>query len=198
MLDKSIPYIGVLMVKTDTTIYPRYNLPKGFTLSGYRVGYEIEWAKLMFEVEQTNTLEEAQKIFAEEFLPMPELLTKQCLFALDKDGEIAATASLWHGSHFGENFQRIHWVATRPKYQSKGLVKALLTKLFDVYNELGYKNFIYLTSQTWSYKALNIYSKFGFKPFMNDEPIAWNNKAQEAWGIIDQKIMEYKQVGRKF
>lgn len=179
MLDKSIPYIGVLMVKTDTTTYPHFDIPEGFTLTGYCIGFEIEWAKLMFEVEQTNTLEEAEKIFEKEFLSIPELLFKQCLFALDKNGEIAATASLWHGSHFGEVFQRIHWVATRSKYQGKGLVKALLTRLFDVYNELGYKNFIYLTSQTWSYKALNIYSKFGFKPFMDENPVVWNNKAQD-------------------
>lgn len=196
MLDKSIPYIDVLMVKTDTKTYPYFELPEGFVLTGFRPGYETEWAKLMFESNQTDTLKEAEDIFEKEFLSSPELLPKQCLFALDKNGRVAAVASLWHGKHFGESFQRIHWVATRLEYQGMGLAKALLTKLFDVYNELGYNGFIYLTSQTWSYKALNIYYKFGFKPFMDENPVAWNNKAKEAWDIIEKKITEYKLSGK--
>lgn len=202
MLDKSIPHIGVLMVKTDTSTYPCFELPNGFALSGYQEGYETEWANLMFDIGQTDTLKEAQDIFEKEFLSMPSLLAKQCLFALDHNGRIVATASLWHGEHFGKTFQRIHWVASCPQHQGKGLIKALLTKLLDVYNEFCYKDFIYLTSQTWSYKALNIYAKFGFKPYKGEKPINWKDdtfeeKNETAWTMIEQKIELYERMKRE-
>lgn len=198
MLDKSIPHIGVLMVKNDTDVYPHFNLPSGFTFSGYKSGYEIEWAKLIFESDMTDTLKEAEEIFKNEFLSMPDQLPGRCLFALDCYGKIVATGSLWFGEHFGKYLQRIHWIAQSQGYQGKGLIKALMTKLLDVYNELGFRDFIYLTSQTWSYKALNIYSKFGFYPYRGIKPINWkadnfdaNNEL--ALDIINKKINEYNQ-----
>lgn len=197
MLDKSIPYTSVLMVKTDTQNYPHYDLPQGYSISGYQTGFDAEWAKLNVEIDHIGSLTEAENIFKNDFLSRPELLFKQCLFVLDKCGEVAAVASLWHGDDFGETFQRIHWVAASPRHQGKGLVKALMTRLMDIYNELGYKDFIYLSTQTWSYKAINIYSQFGFKPYMGEKPV--NRKREfseekniEAWRLIQQKIDEYK------
>ena len=197
MLDKSIPHIGILMTKTDTKNYPRFELPIGFAFCGYKAGYEKEWADLMFELGQTDTLKQAQEVFENEFLSKPELLQKQCLFVLDKSGEVAACGSLWHGEHFGKQLWRIHWIATKPNYQGKGLIKALLTKLLDIYNELGFDGFVYLTSQTWSYKAINLYSKFGFMPYKGEKPQNWktenyDSENNKAWQIIDSKIAEYK------
>jgi Acetyltransferases len=90
-------------------------------------------------------------------------------------------------------------VATLPEYQGKGLTKALLTRLFDLYNELGFDGFIYLTSQTWSYKAINIYSKFGFLPYTGQKPLNWTGEnetfsveTEKAWDMIQHKIWQYK------
>jgi N-acetylglutamate synthase-like GNAT family acetyltransferase len=116
---------------------------------------------------------------------------------LDKSGEVAACGSLWHGEHFGKQLWRIHWIATKSNYQGKGLIKALLTKLLDIYDELGFDGFVYLTSQTWSYKAINLYSKFGFMPYKGEKPQNWitenyDSENNKAWQIIDCKIAEYK------
>ncbi|MEG6613552.1 GNAT family N-acetyltransferase [Pseudoclostridium thermosuccinogenes] len=196
MLDKSIPYIGVIMVKTDTANYPRYELPDGFAFKGYQPGDEEKWAKLIFDSGLTGTLKEAEDIFEREFLKLPELLPKQCIFVVDDDGKAAATASLWPGEHFGKTLQRVHWVAASPDYQGKGLAKALMTKVMDVYNELGYKDFIYLATQTWSYKAINIYSQFGFVPYMGQKPVNWKADNYEennrlAWKMIKEKLAGY-------
>ena len=201
MIDKSLPYIGVVMVKTDTKNYPCYELPEGYTFSGYRKGFEEQWAEIMYKVDHTDTLQQARDIFEREFMSMHELMPRQCLFVLDREGKVAATASLWHGNHFGKTYQRIHWVATCPEHQGKGLVKALMTKLLDLYNELGYKDFIYLTTQTWSYKAINIYYQFGFVPYMGEKPVNWRAENFEeknilAWKVIDEKIAEYKHKQR--
>ena len=102
---------------------------------------------------------------------------------------------------------RIHWVAVAPKYQGLGILKAMVTRLLDIYNELGYEGYIHLTSQTWSYKALNVYIKFGFKPYYGEKPANWiarnltsgnfepwdyKEKNEEAWNMIFKKINEYQ------
>jgi len=197
MLDKTVPFYGVLMIKSDTKNYPCFNLPDGYEFSGYHAGFETAWAEMMFALEQTDTLAQAEEIFKYEFLSDAELLKKQCLFILDNDKNIAATASLWHGAHFGQTLPRLHWVATKPEYQGKGLMKAMISRLFDIHNELGYRDFIYLTTQTWSYKAINIYEKFGFKPYLGAKPTNWIsddfNHNNLAWNIISNKIIEYRQ-----
>ncbi len=196
MLDKSLPLVGVIMVKKDTSNYPRYELPEGYVFSGYKKGFEKQWAKIQYELEQTETLEAAEKIWEKEYSSYPELLEQKCIFVLTEEGEIAAYGSLWHGEHFGEEFQRFHWIATAPKFQGKGLIKAVLTKILDLYNELGYKDFIYLTSQTWSIKALNLYKKYGFEPYLGEKPKNWvmenfEETSKKAWELIEEKISQY-------
>lgn len=194
MLDKSLPYYGVIMVKTDTNIYPNFPLPEGFTLCGYQPGFEQFWADIMLATQQTDSLAEGLAIFQKDFLPRKDLLASQCLFVLDSAGKAVATASLWHGHHFGVELPRIHWVAVSPEAEGKGLAKALLSRLCGIYNELGYHDFLYLGSQTWSYHAIHLYTTFGFHPYMGEQPINWqttggsfSSENKKAWDIIKQK-----------
>lgn len=194
MLDKSLPYYGVIMVKNDTNTYPNFPLPEGFTLCGYQPGFEQFWADIMLATQQTDSLAEGLAIFQKDFLPRKDLLASQCLFVLDSAGKAVATASLWHGDHFGAELPRIHWVAVSPEAEGKGLAKALLTRLCGIYNELGYHDFLYLGSQTWSYPAIHLYTTFGFHPYMGEQPINWqttggsfSSENKKAWDIIKQK-----------
>ena len=221
-LDRSIPHIGVIMEKTDTSEYPRYELPPGFSFSRYRPGFENLWARLHFEVEQVDSLDEAETVFKREFIdgkgmdwsdktierlesvnieasPCFKALNEKMIFVMDSNNDLAGTGSIWDGKHFGEVRQRLHWITVSPKYQNKGISKAIVSKLLDIYNDLGYSGYIYLTSQTWSYKALNVYAHFGFRPYMGDRPKNWRGlepcnyteKNAEAWNIINEKISEY-------
>ncbi|MDW7659664.1 MAG: GNAT family N-acetyltransferase [Bacillota bacterium] len=198
MLDRSIPYIGVLMEKFDTDNYPVYLLPAGYSFCLYRQGLEEDWCRLQLESKQVDSLEAAQRIFADEFVIRPDLLARQCFFVSDdRTNEIVGTASLWTGSHFGEERHRLHWVTVDTRYQGKGLAKALLTRVFDCYNEQDYSGYIYLTSQTWSYKALNLYASFGFLPYFGPKPANWKStedfarETETAWKLIRQKIDAY-------
>ena len=197
MLDKSLPFIGVIMVKTDIKNYPRFELPPGYRFSGFQAGFEERWARLMFSVDQTDTLDEARTLFAKEFLTESALLPKRCVFVLDEHGEAVAAASLWHGGKFGKDLPRIHFVAAAPEHQEKGLVKALMTRLLDIHNGLGLGDFLYLTTQTWSYKAINIYERFGFAPYTGEKPALWQSddfggENERAWEMIHEKIGQYK------
>lgn len=197
MLDKSIPHIGVLMEKIDTTNYPHYELPVGYNFCSYEKGFENSWSYLQFSLGQTDSLEEANKIFQKEFLSRPVDMVKRCVFVRNDKGDIIGTASVWYGNHFGKELQRVHWVAVAKEDQKKGIAKALLTKVLDIYNELGFKDYIYLTSQTWSYKALNLYLSFGFRPYLGKMPVNWRSVAFEeenkkAWKMINAKINVYQ------
>lgn len=194
MLDKTLPHFNVLMEKPDTAQYPRYALPDGFRFASYQPEYAEKWAQLIYMLEQTDTLQEARDLFSREFLSRPALLEKQCVFVLDEAGEVAATASLWPGSHLGREHLRIHWVSAAPKHQGKGLVKALLTYLLDLYGQLDHDGFLYLSSSTWNIKAINLYMQFGFVPYKGKVPAAWKGGRdyqkdfQAAWPLIYEKL----------
>ncbi len=205
-LDKSIQHIGVIMEKFDANIYPRFELPLNYSFVNYYEGLEKEWTRLQLEVEQVDALEEAEEQFSKEFLPYKEDLYKQMIFVKNDKDEVVATSCIWNGRMFGDDRMRIHWVAVSPKYQGLGISKAMMTKLLDIYNELGNERYIHLTSQTWSYKAINIYIKFGFKPYLGEKPTNWKavnltsgnfepwdykEKNEEAWDIIHKKIGEH-------
>lgn len=229
-LDKSIQHIGVLMEKFDTSIYPIYQLPLGYKFISYQKGIEKEWAKLQFATGQVDTILEAETAFQKEFLngknmnwnkkeyvplltnerkssPFYKEIHKKMVFIIDSKGELVATGCIWNGSIFGDDRIRLHWIAVSPNHQGKGLAKALVTRLLELYNEFDYSGYLYLTSQTWSYRALNIYMKFGFKPYFGEKPKNWlavnltsgnfepwnyEEKNKEAWEIIYNKISLYE------
>ena len=200
MMDKTIPYIGVLMTCQDADSYPRCPLPSGYTMRLYQPGMEQEWAALQVSVEHMDTLEDALSRFASELAVDPETLKERGVFVYSPDGKLAASAILWYGNHFGRTLARVHWVAVTPEEQGKGLCKALMTILMDLYHQHNLTGGLYLTSQTWSYKALNIYRRFGFKPYYGPKPSGWKTEsddfeqdAREAWNLIEQKLKAYRQ-----
>ncbi|EEA85063.1 GNAT family N-acetyltransferase [Peptacetobacter hiranonis] len=171
--------IKVLMEKNNPSEYPKFDLPEGFSLVKYKDGYEKDWAKIQTDLEQFESIDEALKCFKDTFLDVTDDVYKKCFFIQNKDGKNIATASIWNGNHFGKTLQRIHWVAVSKEYQGLGLAKSLVSAALDVFNELGFKDYIYLTSQVSSYKALNIYSKFGFIPYTDKMPINWDMDEKE-------------------
>ncbi len=171
--------IKVLMEKNNPSEYPKFDLPEGFSLVKYKDGYEKDWAKIQTDLEQFESIDEALKCFKDTFLDVTDDVYKKCFFIQNKDGKNIATASIWNGNHFGKTLQRIHWVAVSKEYQGLGLAKSLVSAALDVFNELGFKDYIYLTSQVSSYKALNIYSKFGFVPYTDKMPINWGMDEKE-------------------
>lgn len=62
---------------------------------------------------------------------------------------------------------------------------------------MGYRDFLYLVTQTWSYKAIRLYEKFGFLPYKGPKPVNWKSddfdaENLRAWNIIEEKIAEYR------
>jgi predicted GNAT family acetyltransferase len=151
MLDKTIPHMGVLMVLEQAAKYPIYSLPDGYTFELYQDGYENSWAKMQYLNGQIDSFEEAQMCFDNEFKSRINEVRQNMFFVKAPSGQLVATASIWDGKHFGETKPRIHWVSVNADQQGKGLAKALMTRVMDRHMEMDQGNFLYLTSQTWSY-----------------------------------------------
>jgi GNAT superfamily N-acetyltransferase len=195
--DKELPYIQVLMEKNDTAVYPRYGLPEGYAFRFYEAGMEEEFARLQCLIGGTESIEAVREIFVREFSGEIETLKERMVYVIAPDGACAGTICLWRGDHLGEIRPRVHWVTVHPAHQNKGIAKAMLTRLFDLHNELGLGPSIYLVSQTWSYKAINIYFEFGFNPYICEEKECFDscdfrNQNSLAWNLIFDKIELYE------
>ena len=80
MMDKTIPYIGVIMTCQDPTSYPHCPLPRGYEIRMYEPGMEEDWAALQASVEHMETAEEALAHFNEELAPDQETLKNRAFF----------------------------------------------------------------------------------------------------------------------
>ena len=200
MIDKTVEDMCLAYIKTDTTNYPKYSLPQGYKFAFYKSGNEVEWAKLEVELGQFESVEKGVEHFKKDFLNDPNLNPKdRMLFVVDDNGNYVATASLWNFNFLGKMEQNIHWVAVSDRCAGKGIAKALISRLLDLYNELGYKDFIFLYTGTWYYPAINIYKKFGFTEYrgerssvkgMSDSDFkAYNEKAIK---IVTEKLEQYR------
>ena len=199
MLDNSIEYIPLLMTKEDTKVYPKYALPEGYRFRFYAAGDEKAWAALECSVGQFETEEAAIACFSREFLENQRLRPEErMLFVIDPAGKAVATAALWDGDFLGKIEQRLHWVAVSDECAGKGIAKAMLSRLLELYNELCFGGFLYLRTGTRNYPAIGIYKKFGFVPYLgtrspfedlSDEDFARRNAA--GWAIVEQKHAQY-------
>ena len=200
MIDKSLPFYSVVLCKKDTENYPHYSLPEGYSFSLYRAGDEESWAELECSVGQFDSQEKALAGFRDQFVNGQRLkVEERMVFVRNPNGKCVATASLWDGDNFGEILPRFHWLVVSDECVGLGIAKALFTRLFDMYNELGFGGFVYLITATHYYPAIGIYKKFGFdfyrgerSPFghIDDEKFATQNP--KAIELIESKLLEYK------
>ena len=165
MIDRSVPYGKVIMINRTAKSYPKIPLPDGFKICGYTDSYKETWLELA-EKQHGAERDTAIETFEREFLSRAELLSERCLFVVDeKDGRAVATASILRDELApGVSMNRIQWVATMAEYQGKGLIKALLSRVMDLYQKLGEEGGIYIITQTQSYAAINIYKNLASYP----------------------------------
>ena len=196
MIDKSIPHYPLTMTKEDTDQYPRYSLPEGYDFVFYQKGDEVKWAEIEVSVGQFESIELGLTHFSRQFVEEQNLAPEErMLFVRSPAGEYVATATLWNGDHFGDEHQRIHWVAVKDTHEGKGLAKAMLTRLMDLYRELGYGGFLYLLTGTRNFPAVAIYRKFGFVDYTGPRSLApqktdeeFASQAKKAVAIINEQI----------
>ena len=199
MIDKSLPYFPLTLVKTDTEKYPRRELPLGFHFAFYKAGDEVHWAEIERSLGQFETVEEGVACFHREFPEdYPLRPEDRMLFVIDDEGEYVATVALWDGDFLGERRQRMHWLAVKDKVSGRGIAAAMTCRVLDLYRELGYRGFIYLLTATWYYPAILIYRKFGYVEYRGEVSLVagmpdaeFREKNEDAIASVDAKLAEF-------
>jgi len=153
---------------------PEFLLPEGFRFVLYKDGDEKCWARLETAVLEFESEFAALLYFKEYFIPNIDELYRRCLFIENEKSEKVATATAWWS--FVENERRpwLHWVSVDPAYQGLGLGKAVSSRVTGLLLELEGDTAFYLSTQTWSYKAISIYKQCGYE--LTDEKILYGKE----------------------
>jgi GNAT superfamily N-acetyltransferase len=188
MLDKSVPFVGLYMLRSAGVPVPEFPLPEGFSFAFYKDGDESNWARIETSVLEFDSEFAALMYFNKKFKPHVDELYKRCLFIENKDGKKIATTTAWWHHIQNERRAWLHWVAVDPDYQGLGLGKVISSRATNLMIELEGDVNIYLHTQTWSHRAIGIYEKIGYIP--TDEKILYKgnreNNYKKAMRILDR------------
>ena len=192
MLDKSVPFYKLKMVRKAGTPIPDFPLPEGFKYTFYKDGDEAEWARIETSVDEFDNEFDALLRFNEEFMSDADELYRRCLFIETEDGKKIATSTAWWSFVEDERRAWLHWVSVADGYQGLGLGKAIVSRVTQLMLEVEGDVDFYLSTQTWSYKAINIYKQFGYEP--TDEKALYPGKLRshyrKAMKILDKQEKE--------
>ncbi|WP_248926158.1 GNAT family N-acetyltransferase [Paenibacillus hamazuiensis] len=188
MLDKTLPYYHVIMLRQAGSSVPKFALPAGFRFSLFTPGKEEKWAEIVTSVGEFERTADALKYFASEYLPFSPELERRLLFIVTEKGEEVAAITGWWNYTGRRRDPSIHWVAVKPEYQGFGLGKALvaegLQRLLHLEGDLD----IYLHTQTWSYKAIGIYLQAGFRIMRQGSFGTYKNECAQALPVLIEKL----------
>jgi GNAT superfamily N-acetyltransferase len=162
MLDKSVPYAGVLMRRAPGRP-PAAVLPEGYAFRLFRSGDERAWARIETSVAEFPDEQSALAHFERTFLPHLAELERRCLFIESPAGDLVATGTAWWAYSGARRDPWFHWLAVSPDQQGKGLGKAMAAKVVERMIQIEGDRPIYLHTQTWSHKAIGIYEALGFR-----------------------------------
>ena len=163
----------VRMIRENLEAIPQFSLPPNYTMRLYQPGDERWWLEIQAAADRYNSI--AFELFAEQFGKNQQQITERQLYLCGAHNMAIGTATAWFKNDYqGEPYGRVHWVAIKPKWQSLGLAKPLMTATCQRLRELGH-NRVYLTTSTARIPAINLYLQFGFEPQINtaDDMTAW-------------------------
>ncbi|MDL2224630.1 GNAT family N-acetyltransferase [Eubacteriales bacterium OttesenSCG-928-M02] len=190
-MDKSLTYVDIAMLRPGDRPEKSHLLPLGYRFAFYQPGDETHWADIVVSSGEFDKREEALEKFSVDFAPYPDELIHRLFFVVAPDGEYVGTTMVWEGTHLGEMLPRLHWVSVKAHCQGLGLGKALVSRgLQLVRQRYGADSDCYLTTQTWSYPAINIYRSFGFDFY--EGPVAGKaTDMEKAMEILAPYLREY-------
>ena len=194
MLDKTLPYASIKMVRKAGTPIPDFPLPTGYKYVFYTDGAETDWARIETSVDEFDSEFAALMHFKQEFIPYADELYRRCLFIETEEGKKIATANAWWSFVEDERRAWLHWVAVENGYQGLGLGKAIVSKVTQLLYEIEGDVDFYLSTQTWSYKAVDIYENCGF--IITDEKILYSKKSKNDYKKAIKILKDIKKRGR--
>jgi GNAT superfamily N-acetyltransferase len=191
VLDRSIPYFNILMVRrAGTPLPPRLPLPAGFAFRPFHDGDEVDWAEIEASVGEFAEPASALARFRREYLPAGEDALRRVFFIRYADGAAAATATAWWNTLGGRRVPSLHWVAVRPSLQGGGLGRALIFEAVRRMHGLEGDVDFCLHTQTWSYRAVGLYLRAGFRFLTEGTLDGYANDYAQALPLLREKMGE--------
>jgi GNAT superfamily N-acetyltransferase len=179
---KNIP---VIMVRPHMRDIPRYELPEGLTARLIRGDQLCLWTDIWRDAEPFDSIDD--DLIMREFGQDMAGFCLRCFLVFDARGCAIATATAWYSDDFRQGrWGRVHWVATRPSWQGKGIARGLMTRVMDLMAEHHDK--AWLATSSGRLGAIKIYLDFGFEP-VRDHPggtEAWSQVARH----LDHPLLE--------
>lgn len=158
---KPQPWYNVTMLRPDFDHIPQPPFPDGFTIRPMQPGEGGLWTDIQRDAEEY--LDITDELFMHQFGYDLAATRWRCFFVTNSKGVAVATISAWYNSNFkGRQSGQIHWVATRPAYQRRGIGKAALSHALHRLAE--WHDRCYLGTQTVRLPAIKLYLDFGFLP----------------------------------
>jgi len=161
MLDRTIPFYNTIL-KCNHYQSRAIHLPRGFYFKQYQKGYEKAWAALEYEIGDFESQIEAESYFADTYLTNEKELLKRGVFLVNEQEEVVGSCIAWFDNRQREIVSSLHWLVVSPRYQGRGLGRALCQKVMQIFSDLDELP-VYIHTQPWSYKAIFLYISLGFK-----------------------------------
>lgn len=188
MLDKSVPYQDICMIKLDGALSAPV-LPEGYSFRLYEAGDEKHWATIETSVDEFESTDHALAYFDREFAPNAAEMKRRCTFVCDPAGLPVATATAWWSVAGDKRFGLIHWVAVTPRCQGLGLGKAVTQRAMQLLAQCESGRPAMLHTQTWSHIAVRMYHALGFRMVKDVSPLCPKNDYQSAVSVL-QSVMD--------
>lgn len=135
---------------------PDYALPQGFSIRTYQAGDEAGWIDCC-NGGGLGTENWVEDQFEKDMLGRKGIVPESIFFAVDQEGNIAATAT----AICNEDHGYVHMVAANPTYRGKTLGKAVTHVVMQYLVEKGYQRII-LETDDWREPAIKVYNWLGF------------------------------------
>ncbi len=163
------------MIREHLREIPAAPFPEGFGIRSFRRGEEGLWLDIERDAERSFAIDD--DLFLQELGSDFPAAERRCFFVVDSRGVAVGTISAWYSLSFrGENYGRIHWVATRPAYQGRGLGRAALGHTLRVLAQWHEKAWLRTSGERKT--AIKMYLDFGFVPKLDDE------RDREVWRLV--------------
>jgi ribosomal protein S18 acetylase RimI-like enzyme len=179
-MDRTVEHIEFNMYLSDLKSIRAFALPPGYSIRLFEPDDERFWVDIEMRAGEFSTPERGFAAFDRDFRPHHSKLSRQMHFLVHEEDGPVGTATAWFGIHDGRSIGQLHWVAIVPEHQGKGLAKPLVSAVLQRIAEDHSEAF--LSTQTWSWRAVALYRGFGFLPVI-DGP-----DAVRAIEIVDAKL----------
>lgn len=186
MLDRRIPFYHTIM-RCDCYTVKKPALPNGYSIVPYMQGYETDWARLEYSIEDFSSESEAEEYLKQTYLTSNR--TDDILFVLNENGSVVGSCIAWNDDRNGKQINSLHWLVVDEQYQRLGLGRALSIEIMNRFYMRNHEP-IYIHTQPWSWKAILLYSSLGFRLQKTDAFGTYMNQYEDVIRTLKSIMVE--------